>query len=309
MESKTPSVISCRIRRKRLAPTARRIANSLRRAAPRASSMFARFMHAMVMIRPSSVANESHDHRLHRARNRRGFSAFQQSHASGFVGESWIRRILLVQAPRDGIETGFRGFHRDAGRQTQHRQKLLGIVFVQNIVPEFRRKRGWNGDGDKQLGRDEGQRAIEILRRDSHDGGGLPVQVQHLPQRIGRRVHPIAPETIADHHHRRVARFIERIAEHASTLRPDAEHRKIVGRYKLPEHALRLRVAVPLECDVERDALLERRDASEQGSSDRETARYRGTTPGFAASRVLWRSLPQAGREKSAPTPCQKLKW
>jgi len=50
-----PSLINCRRSRKRLAPTARRIANSLRRLAPRAISMFARFMHASVITKPISA--------------------------------------------------------------------------------------------------------------------------------------------------------------------------------------------------------------------------------------------------------------
>ena len=53
--SRSPSVSSCRTIRPRPPPTARRIAISLRRAAPRASSMFAMFRHAMSSTTPESA--------------------------------------------------------------------------------------------------------------------------------------------------------------------------------------------------------------------------------------------------------------
>ncbi len=171
-------------------------------SAPRASSMFARFMHAMVMIRPISTAKNPTTTGFNSRGNRHHGAAGEQSHASGFVGPRRIRRILLVETARDRVETGFGGFNRDAGRQAHQRQERLRVALMQHVVREFRRERGRHRRPARIAQTDSGQRAFEILRRDSHDGRGLPVQAQRLSQRIGRGVEPIAPETIGDHHHR-----------------------------------------------------------------------------------------------------------
>ncbi len=73
------------------------------------------------------------------------------------------------------------------------------------------------------------KRAIEILRRNSHDGRGLPIHAKNVSHRVGRGVEPIAPETIADHHNGRIAGLVESGAEQTSTLRFDTQHGKIIG--------------------------------------------------------------------------------
>ena len=175
-----PSLIICRTSRKRLAPTARRIANSFRRLAPRAISMFARFMHASVMIRPISATKNP----INAGFNFRGIGtlvpAGSKRDASAFVGAHWQRRILLVETARDRVETGFRGFNRDARRQTHHRQELFGIALMQHIVGELRSERGRCRDRNEQLRGVDGKRAVEILRRDSDDRRDLPIQAKRF---------------------------------------------------------------------------------------------------------------------------------
>src|ERR1700758_1727028 len=100
----------------------------------------------------------------------------------------------------------------------------------------------------------DAQRAIEIFRRDSHDGRQLPVQLQRLPHSIGRRVQTVAPESIADHHHRRVATLVTLWTQDSSALRLHAHHRKIIRRHKLPEHALWSRIEIALISHIERYA-------------------------------------------------------
>ena len=57
------SVISCRTMRARLAPSALRIANSLLRAAARASSRFDKFTHAISRIIPTATHSTISDRR------------------------------------------------------------------------------------------------------------------------------------------------------------------------------------------------------------------------------------------------------
>ena len=54
----------------------------------------------------------------------------------------------------------------------------MGIAFMQHVVREFRSKRGRCCDRDEQLGRSNGNGAIEVLRRDSngcelHNGNAM----------------------------------------------------------------------------------------------------------------------------------------
>ena len=139
------------------------------------------------------------------------------------------RRILLVETTCDRVETRFRGFNGDAGRQAHDCQELLGIALMQHVVRELRSERGRRGDRNEQLRGIDGKGAIEILRRDSHDGRDLSVQAKHLADGVGRGVEAIAPETIADHHHGRITGLVKFGAKHSSTLGLHAEHGKIIG--------------------------------------------------------------------------------
>ena len=100
---------------------------------------------------------------------------------------------------------------------------------MQHVIREFRSECGRYGDGNEQLSRDSWKCAIEILWGDSHDGRRLSVEAKRLSHGVRRGVEAIAPETITDHHHRRIARLIKLSAEHSSALRLDAENGKIIG--------------------------------------------------------------------------------
>src|SRR5208282_740561 len=150
---------------------------------------------------------------------------------------------------------------RDAGRQAHHCQELPRIVLMQNVVRELRSDPCLRCDRDEQLSRIHGQGAIEILWCDSHNCRDLAIQAKNLPHGVGRRIEAIAPETIADHHDGRVAGLVKFGTEHSPTLWLDAEHGKIVGRYKLPEYTLGFPAHIALEPDIERDASLECSDS------------------------------------------------
>src|ERR1700719_1977896 len=102
------------------------------------------------------------------------------------------------------------------------------MALMQDVVRELRSERGRRGDGDKQLSRIHGKGTIEILRCNSHDCGGLPIQAKCLSPGIGGRIKAIAPEGIADYHNRRVARPVKCGVEHSSTLGLDTQYRKII---------------------------------------------------------------------------------
>src|SRR5580658_1590920 len=74
----------------------------------------------------------------------------------------------------------------------------------------------------------------------------------------------IPPETVGDDDDGRAAGLIEFGAEDSSELRLHAEHGKIIGRYKLAEDALRLRIPSTLKDYIERDADLKCGDSGEQ---------------------------------------------
>ena len=225
-ESRMPSVIICRTRRNRLAPMAKRMASSLRRLAPRASSMLARFMHAMVMISAISTVKKP-------------ISTDFNFGGSGTMVPAASKVTRLLLSARTSTEEfcssrrrviASRAASADSrvtpGASRHHGEKVFGIALMKHIIGELRRQGCRGGDGHEQLRRIIGKRAIEILRGDSHNGRGLPVQTKRLPHRVGRGVEAIAPETIADDHDGRVAGLVELGAERSSPLRLDAEHGK-----------------------------------------------------------------------------------
>ncbi len=131
------------------------------------------------------------------------------------------------------------------------------MALMQHVVRELRSQRRRRRDRNEQLSGINGKGAIEIFWRDSHDGRRLSVQAKRSPHRVGSGVEAIAPETIANHHHGRVAGPVDCGAEHSATLRLHAEHGKIIGGYKLSEDALWFGVQTALERDIEWDAGLE----------------------------------------------------
>src|SRR5215472_3632218 len=125
---------------------------------------------------------------------------------------------------RDRVESGFSRFDRNARRQAYHGPELPGVALTQHVVPELRSEDRRDRDRDEQLSQILAQGAVKVLRSDSYDGCLLPIQPQRLSHRVRRGVEAIAPETIADHHHWRVAGLVKFWVEQPPTLGLDAEH-------------------------------------------------------------------------------------
>src|SRR5690348_6019082 len=223
-DSTIPSLTICRTNRYRLAPTDSRIANSRRRFAPRAICMFAKFMHAS----PMTKLIKARKNPINAGFTFRGIGTLVPAGSnvtrlpfSFRIGNeascsSSCRVIPSSAASADSSVT--------PRRQTHDGQEFLGLALMQYVVGQLGRCGCWRSDGHKQLRRLHPQRPVKILRRNSHNGRRLSVQMQCLPHGIGRAAEPVLPETVADHHHRRIASLVHLRTEHAPHLRFHAQH-------------------------------------------------------------------------------------
>ena len=245
------SVSSCRMRRRRPAPSAARIAISDCRDAARASIRFATLAQAISSTRPTAPSSTSSAVRVSPmmcSRERRD----READVGIALGE------LRLQPSRDGRDVGRRAIRRYARLQPPDDLDVPGtaVLHAEHLVVLDRRP---------QL---HARRVREAGGQNADDHVRLAVEREHAPDRRGAGAEPLLPELMTEQHDAGAARFVllwakrapedwlhaqhaEQARAHLSAVQP---HRFTDARQRHPERVARGNIGqrVVLRADVEK---------------------------------------------------------
>ena len=219
--SSTLSVSSCRTRRARPAPSARRIAISRCRTDERASSRFATFAQAMSSTQPTAASSVSSAGRTSPTRSScSGITRSAQPVPAGIVGR------ILRAALGERVDALLRERRRHAGLQPAE-----GALQHERAADRLRRKRRREPAGRRphlDVGRGAAPRMAERLRRDADDRIHVVVDADPLAEDVRIAAEAPLPQRVADDGDLGDAGLRVGRAEHAADLGADAEHREVV---------------------------------------------------------------------------------
>ena len=158
--STNPSVSNCRIRRRRLAPSDRRMPISLTRAAARASSRLPMFAHATshTSSNPAEMADAAANGPTESDRPGR-----EANCGPGHDDAAWAHAVGQHELAAQEVQFGASLFARGAGRQPSGDVDAAGDRWIVRL--QLRRR----GHGEKQLLAVGGLRAREVAGRDADD--------------------------------------------------------------------------------------------------------------------------------------------
>ena len=227
------------------APSASRIAISLRRPAARASIMFATLALAISRIIPPSTTKKPASS---------GTSFF----SIGITlppSASAARRPLRSRSgspyscsslPRRGVERGLRAAPRHARAQPRDELEDLAVVALQRLVRQFRHDRRIDRRRDPDIRAiHQRRRAAKILGADPDHRARVTVDAQRPAHDRRIRAEPLPPQAIANHDFGRPALAFEEPPER----RPHAQGLEVGWRNHMTPNALRLAANRYSECN------------------------------------------------------------